>query len=133
MKQKANNVIRIPTSIEGKFFRYWFEFLRPLHKLTPTQIDVITSFVKHRFELSKCISDEDILDKVLMSEDTKKKIIEECEITNAHFQVIMGILRKKNIIVNNKIEPKFIPNVSLEDGSFQLLLFFDLNDKRRNN
>ena len=46
MNKKANNIIRIPTSLNGKFFKYWFEFLKPFHKLTDREIDVITSFVK---------------------------------------------------------------------------------------
>lgn len=126
MEGKINNVIRIPTSVENKFFRYWFEFLAPFHKLTNKEMDVATSFVKTRFELSKVITDKELLDKVLMSEDTKKKIMSECNITNAHFQVIMGKLKKNNIIVNNKINPKFIPNVTEDKGIFKLLLLFDL-------
>ena len=74
--KKANNVVRIPTSLNCKFFRYWFEFLEPFHKLTDREIDVITSFVKHRYELSKVIKDDEILDKVTMSEDTKMKVRE---------------------------------------------------------
>ena len=74
MVKKANNIVRIPTSLNGKFFRYWFEFLEPFHKLTDREIDVITSFVKQRYELSKVIKDNEILDKVTMSEDTKKKV-----------------------------------------------------------
>ena len=77
MVKKANNIVRIPTSLNGKFFRYWFEFLEPFHKLTDREIDVITSFVKQRYELSKVIKDNEILDKVTMSEDTKKKVREE--------------------------------------------------------
>ena len=34
MEGKIKSVIRIPTSLDGEFFRYWFEFLEPLHKLT---------------------------------------------------------------------------------------------------
>lgn len=126
MDKVANNVIRIPTSLNGKFFRYWFEFLKPFHKLTDREIDVIASFVKHRFDLSKVIKDTNILDQVTMSEETKKKVREECDITLPHFQVIMGKLRKSNVIIDNKINPKFIPNVDEESGSFKLLLFFDL-------
>ena len=73
MEVAANNVIRIPTS-QKKFFRFWFEFLKPFHKLTDREIDVITAFTYERYNLGKVISDEDILDKVVMSEDTKKKI-----------------------------------------------------------
>ena len=77
MNRKANNIVRIPTSLNGKFFRYWFEFLQPFHKLTEREIDVITSFVKQRYELSKVITDNEILDRVTMSEDTKRKVREE--------------------------------------------------------
>lgn len=126
MNKKANNVIRIPTSLDGKFFRYWFEFLHPYHKLTNREIDVVTSFVKHRYELSKVIKDNDILDRVTMSKDTEKKIMEECNISLPYFQVIMGKLRKNGVIVDGKINPRFIPNIEEETGTFQLLLLFEL-------
>ena len=126
MNRKANNIVRIPTSLNGKFFRYWFEFLQPFHKLTEREIDVITSFVKQRYELSKVITDNEILDRFTMSEDTKRKVSEECGITLPHFQVIMGKLRKSKVIIDNKINPRFIPNVDSESNNFQLLLLFDL-------
>ena len=123
---KINNVITIPTSTEGKFFKYWFEFLRPFHKLTDREIDVIASFVKYRHNLSKVIKDPDILDKVTMGEDTKRKIREECNITQAHFQVIMTKLKKSKVIDNGKINPRFIPRLDDNTNNFQLLLSFDL-------
>ena len=126
MRGKINNVVRIPTSLNGKFFRYWFEFLQPFHRLTKRETDVITSFVKQRYELSKVIKDTNILDKVTLSEDVQKKVREECNMTTAYFQVIMGKLRKSKIIVDGKINPRFIPNITEENGSFQLLLLFDL-------
>lgn len=126
MNKKANNVVRIPCSLDGPFFRYWFMFLKPFHKLTDREIDVITSFVKHRYELSKVIKDNDILDKVVMSEDTKRKVREECNITLPHFQVIMGKLRSSKVIIDGKINPRFIPNIEEEDGFFKLLLLFEL-------
>lgn len=124
--KKANNIVRISTLLDGKFFRYWFEFLRPFHKLTDREIDVISAFSKHRYELSKVIKDKDILDKVTMSEDIKKKVREECNITLPHFQVIMGKLRKSKVIIDGKINQKFIPNIDEESGYFQLMLLFEL-------
>lgn len=128
MMNKANNIIRIPTSLDSNFFRYWFLFLQPFHNLTKREIDVITSFCKQRYLLSKVIKDEDILDKVLMSEDTKKKIREECKISLPHFQVILSNLRKSKVIVNGKINQKFIPNITEDKGYFQLLLLFELKE-----
>ena len=123
---KANNIVRIPTSLSGKFFRFWFEFLSPFHNLTSREIDVISTFLKERYNLSKVISDPDILDKVLMGEDIKRKIREECNITTPHFQVIISKLKKRKVIVDGKINPRFIPNIEEEKGYFQLLLLFEL-------
>lgn len=125
MSKGADSIVRIPCKVDGKFFRYWFEFLKPFHHLTEREIDVITSFVKQRYELSKVITDSDILDKVVMSEDTKRKVREECEITLPHFQIVMSKLRKSKVIIDNKINPRYIPNVKEENGSFKMMLLFD--------
>lgn len=119
--KKPDSVVMIPGNIDS-FFRKWFEFLEPFHRLTAREMDVATAFVKQRYKLSKVVKDPDILDKVLMSEDTKKAVREECNITLPHFQVIMGKLRKNQIIVDGKINPRFIPNIDEESGSFKLLL-----------
>lgn len=131
-KLNPHSVIRIPTSVD-KFFRYWFEFLRPFHSLTNRETDVITSFTKKRFYLSKDISNDDLLDKVLMSDDIKKEVREECNISLPHFQVIMGKLRENKLIVNNKVNPRYIPNIIEKDGNFKLLLLFDLNEEQIDN
>jgi hypothetical protein len=127
--KRANNVIRIPTSLKGSFFRIWVEFLTPLHNLTNKEKDVIAALIKARFELSKGISDEAILDRMVINDtEVKAKVKEEAGVSDAFYQVILGKLKKTNVIANGKIDPKFIPK-RLEDGdsSFQLLLYFDLD------
>lgn len=127
MAKQVDSIVRIPCKVDGKFFRYWFEFLTPFHNLTEREMDVITSFVKQRYELSKVIKDNEILDKVTMSEDTKKKVREECDISLPHFQVIMGKLRKNKAIIDGKINPRYIPSVDEENGSFKMMLLFDFS------
>ena len=124
--EKPNNVIALKSNLSGKFFRIWLEFLRPFHKLTDRETDVMASFLKQRFELSKVVSDQEVLDRLTMSEDTKKKVREECNISQAHFQVIMTKLKKTKMIDNNNINPRFIPRVDKDSEGFQLLLVFDL-------
>lgn len=127
MAKQVDSIVRIPCKVDGKFFRYWFEFLTPFHNLTEREMDVITSFVRQRYELSKVIKDNEILDKVTMSEDTKKKVREECDISLPHFQVIMGKLRKNKVIIDGKINPRYIPSVDEENGSFKMMLLFDFS------
>ena len=125
VKKGVDNVVRIPCKLDYSFFKMWFMFLQPFHHLTEREMEVATSFVKQRYELSKVVSDNDILDRLVMSEDTKRKVREECNITLRHFQVIMGKLRKNNIIVDGKLNPRYIPRVIEENGSFKLMLLFD--------
>jgi hypothetical protein len=40
----------------------------------------------------------------------------------------MGKLRKSNLIIDNKINPRYLPNINEENGSFKLLLLFDINE-----
>ena len=127
MAKQVDSIVRVPCKVDGKFFRYWFEFLQPFHNLTEREMDVITSFVKQRYELSKVIKDNEILDKVTMSEDTKKKVREECDMSLPHFQVIMGKLRKNKVIIDGKINPRYIPSVDEENGSFKMMLLFDFS------
>lgn len=126
MERKPNNVIALKSSLSGRFFRIWLEFLRPFHKLTERETDVMAAFLKQRFELSKVVSDQEVLNKLTMSEDTKKKVRDDCNISQAHFQVIMTKLKKSKMIDNGKINPRFIPRVEQDSRGFQLLLAFEL-------
>lgn len=123
----ADSIVRIPCSVDGKFFRYWIQFLQPFHHLTDREMDIITVFLKTRYELSKVISDEEILDNVTMNEDTKRKIREECGISLPHFQVVMSKFKRNNVIVDGKINPRYIPKIKEENGSFKLMLFFEFS------
>lgn len=126
MKGKPNNIIRIPTSAE-KFFKYWILFTRPFHNLTEKEMDVTACILKYRYNLSKVIMDEDILDMMLFGEDTRNKIRAECNVSSAFFQVILGKLRKVGIIKEGKINPRFIPNFK-EAEDFKLLIYFDIDE-----
>ena len=122
---KTNSKLDI--SPEGDFFRVWVEFLKPIHGLTNREMDVLASFLKKRYELSKEIISEERLDKVLMSQEVKKQIWESCGINNKHFQMVMSKLRRNGVIKDNKIYSKLIPYIT-KDG-VGLMIYFDF-DKR---
>lgn len=126
MTGKMNNIIRIPTSVNTTFFKYWIDFLKPFHSLTSRESQVAALFLKKRHELSKVIKDEVILDKVVLGEENKRFVRDECDLSVPHYQVIMSTLKKRNFIINERINPKFIPNITEEQGSFRLLLNFEL-------
>nr|DAG87461.1 MAG TPA: hypothetical protein [Crassvirales sp.] len=128
---KPNNIVVVPISMGIGFFRWWCTFLKSFISLTPRELDVTASFLKQRWELSKSTDDPSILDEMVMSESTKKKVIEECEITKQHFYVVMSNLRKNKVIINDKINSRLIPNIRKDDnGCFQLLILFKDNKKK---
>lgn len=128
MIQKPNNVIRIKCPLDKTFFTYWLRFLEPFHSLTAREIDLLAVFLLTRYKLSKVISDDALLSQVVMNEDTKRQIREECDLSIAHFLVIMGKFKKHGVIVDNRINPKYIPNITEEKG-FQLLFYFELDEQ----
>lgn len=121
---KPDNVIRVPCSLDS-LFRYWLDFLTPFHNLTARETDVATAFLRERYRLSKVILDSDLVDRTLMSEESQKKLRQECELTNQHFQVIKSKLKSKRFFINDKINPRLIPNINDAGNSFQLLLVFE--------
>lgn len=125
---KIKSTPKLKMSPEGDFFRYWVEFLRPIHELTKREMDVLAEFLKARYELSKVIIDSDTLDRVLMSEETKRNIRTSCGISAKHFQVIMSKFRKNGVVKNNKIHLNLIPTIT--DEGVGLLVHFSFKDEQ---
>lgn len=127
--RKPNNIVTVPVGSDVDFFKMWCIFLRPFVNLTNREIDVVSEFLKQRFELSKVISDPAVLDSMLMNDSTKQKVIDNCHITQQHFYVVMSNLRKNKVIIGNILNPRLVPNIRQDDnGVFQLLIMFRNND-----
>lgn len=121
-----HSIISIPTSLEGNFFRSWIEFLQPFHHMKSREMDVAAALLKERYLLSKVISDDEVLDKITLSLDTKKKVMAEYNLTSSNFHVVLTKLRKAHFIIDNRINEKFIPNTIKEgDNSYRLLFNFE--------
>lgn len=108
--------------------------LKPVHKLSNKEIQLIATIVRFRYELSLKITDKNLLDEVLMSAETKQKIRDFCKINQQSFQVSMFKLKKANVLITDdkespkryRVNPKLIPNLQRND--YKLLLYFDLKD-----
>lgn len=123
---KPNNVLITYAGPNTGFFEWWCAFQRPLVNLTDKELKVVASLLRHRYELSKKIPDQDILDKLTMSREVAEEVIKDCNMSKQHLYVIMSGLKKKKVITENGlIEPKLIPNIRATDnGCFQYLLLF---------
>lgn len=123
---EIKKIIPIPSS--GNFFRIWVEVLKPIHKLTDRESDVLAAFLKKRFELQQTAKDPDMIDSYLMSAKIKKEIRESTLVSPVYFQMIFGKFRRSNIIINDekgrRINPWFIPRLSKDDKDFCLAFIF---------
>ena len=132
--ESVTHMIRIDSSShlnmspDGDFFRVWVEFLKPIHNLTNKEMDVLAAFLKKRHELGKVITDPEVLDSVLMSENTKREIRLGCKITPKHFQVIMCKFRKKGVIKQNRIYLNLIPTITPEGVG--LMIYFNFKNEQ---
>ena len=124
-KNINTTISRIPTNIETNFFQYWVEFLRPFNKLTDRELGVLAELLKSRYELSKVITDEKVIDTVVLSMENRADVRKKLKLSSAHFNSIIKKLRDTKVIMNNRLNPKVIPRITEDTKSFQFILYFD--------
>lgn len=117
-----DGAIEIPC--DNNFFKWWLEFLKPVHHLTDRQMDVVAAFLKRRYALTQKITDTALVDKILMSQEMKTEVREECSMSLSQFRVLLSTLKQKKIIVDDKINLKYVPNIQKGISDFRLLLVF---------
>lgn len=126
--EKVNNVIRISTSLEKDFFRMWIEFLTPLHNLTSREKDIVAALLKERFYLSQSLTNDNLIKRLLLGEDSMRRVKEDCNISKGFLSVVISRLKKRGILINGDLNQKLIPKrLSPKDKTFQLMMYFDLN------
>lgn len=121
---KPTNILKIKSSDYDELFLNWFLILKPLHNLSNKECILASKLYKYRNELKEVILDKEILDTTILSDTYRKKIIEEMDITMIHLQVLLTSLRKKNVIIDNRLNPKFIPHI--KDSELSLLIRFEI-------
>ena len=128
LDHKPDNMVTIEGTPSKNFFKWWCIIMTPFIGLTPKEIDLVSSLLKQRHELSKKILDPILLDSQLMDNKTRDKVLKECNITLAHFYVLMSSLRSKGIITESGINSKVIPRISENNNGFCQLLFLFKDD-----
>lgn len=124
---KDEKVVNINIKLKDFFYR-WIEFTNPFHKLNPQQSKVLSLLLFHHFRLSKIITNNKILWKEVFDYDTKVLIYEELNIKSGALENLLSKLRKKKIIVDNRITPNFIPVINSKNKEFKLTFNFRIQD-----
>tara|TARA_R110002049_G_scaffold85285_3_gene216877 strand:+ start:1054 stop:1431 length:378 start_codon:yes stop_codon:yes gene_type:complete len=124
------NIKRIHTD-KRSIFRYWLEFLKPYHKLRAKEIEALSLMLYYKYELSREISNKDIVDMILFSTETRAKIRKDLnDMSQKVFNNLLTSLRKKGVVTkDNKINHVLIPNMS-EEG-FKLVFNFEVKNETK--
>lgn len=120
---KLNNMIPLKCT-EESFYRLWMEFLTPFHKLTSRERDVAARIIAQYFRLKESIPDPEVLRDVLWSQKSRKDMRESLKMSPAHFQMVLAKLKENQVIVNDDINPAYIPHKT-DEPRFLLGIFYD--------
>lgn len=128
MQQKNVNVKSIDTTVPA-FFRLWLVFLQPFHKMTDSQMDIVSFLLYERYKLKLKIKDEEYIDELLLTSDNRKKLKERMGYaTNQVLSNALNKLREKGVLKGNSINRALLPNIEDEPDNFKLVFNFNINE-----
>lgn len=104
---------------------HWLKVTRVFNGLTDSEIELLALILFYYFEYKKEITNDTLLWKVVFDYDTKMLIKEELDITDQNLQNKLSVLRKKNVIKDNKVLGVYIPTI--EEGSSNFKVIFNYN------
>lgn len=126
MSNENTNVQSFDVTKEN-FFRMWLLILQPFLKLRNKELDALAKMLYHRYLISLEVRNKEMIDDLLFSKKVKDKIIEELDIKDYSFDMIITALRKKKIIIGKTINKQVIPTINEPFTNFKLI--YNINVK----
>lgn len=130
-KALADGLVIIPTT-SNNFLRSWLELMKPFHHLAPREMDFAAILLAKRYEISKSVSNQNMIDKLLFEEEMRNSIMEEAGVTKAHMQVILRKLRESGLLEGKKVARAYIPAWT-EGKPFRMVFVFENKDDTQRN
>jgi len=104
-------IFRINANTERDFFKKVLLVLSSIINIKPSAIDVLAEILVWNDKYKDL--PKDTKNKLLLSYETKQKMIDALEMTPANFHNQLHYLRKKNIIRDNKLRKEY--DITIED------------------
>ena len=102
--------ITVVPNLSKDFLRAWLEVMRPVHNLTPKEMDFTAVLLKKREEIAKKVKDQSMIDTILFGKEMKERIAEEAGISYDYMKGIMRNLKNNGVIQGNRVDPKYLPS-----------------------
>lgn len=111
---------------EVSFFDTWLTLMQPFLRLRKQELKVLSRLLYYRYIIQKEFKNEDVLYDLLFNTRTRKKIQEDLQMEDYTFNNLLSALRKKKMIIDNKINHKIIPQTQDDFGNFKLVFNIDI-------
>lgn len=118
MTNKA--VFTISPNSKSEFFILWVSLLNVFLSIRKKEIAVLAKIIEKRYYISLSTTDELEIAKILFSTKMRVSMREELKLDELNFNNILCTLRKKKLIMKNKINPKLIPILDKDFKEFEL-------------
>lgn len=127
------NAIEASLNLKLKdFFFKWLDITRSFHKLNNQQQQVLSLLLYYHYIYKKEVTNNKILWKFIFDYDTRLKIqddpIFKKPLSVQGLNTVLSHLRKKNIIVDGQISPRYIPVLTNDCKKFKISFNFNIVD-----
>lgn len=121
--------ILIPTTFK-RFFRQYLELTSPFHKLRAREMDILALLCYFYYIEKSNFQREDDLWRKVFDYDTKLKIKLELGMEDYSLQNLLSSLRKKGVIMGNRISPAYLLPISATSENFTVYFKFEFSTEK---
>lgn len=116
---------------ERKIFHQYLIVTQPFHKIRKREMTILAELLYWRHQLSAVVSDDEILDKLVFSAETKDKISKSLNLKNVDLNQSFSYLRKIGVMKGKTLNKKYIP--VLTDTGMKIVFNFILDEDKGDN
>lgn len=129
MQNRNLNIKTFDVDLE-RFFRVWLELLRPFHKMTNKEMDIVGYLLHRRHQLMVKVNDEKLVNQLLIDANTREEIRKRMGYgSNQVLSNMLSELRNKSILDGDSINRLLIPKIEYGAKSFQLIFNMNIKDE----
>jgi undecaprenyl pyrophosphate synthase len=122
-KRMAKFTVDLKTAI-----KYYLQLTKPMHKLADKRIELLTEILYLYTIEQKNFKRPNDAWTIVFSGENRANIRQKMDMTKQVFENYLSEFRKKGIIVNNQVDPKYNPSIKPGCKSYELLFKFDIAD-----
>jgi len=117
-------IIKLKSKDKLTVYRNYINFLAPIMKVSPQELDVLAMLMMKYNELKADVSNPEYINKLLFNSDTRSEIAEKLEMSKPRYDGIISRLRSMGVVKGKTLEKAIIPNLN-KDGqlSVQVLIY----------